>query len=294
MQRSQVTEKLCRIIRTIETVRMPVPVKELYVFGSYARGAATCGDLNIVVVTAEPTEEDEARCPARCFMNIADFDKEFRKLLKTARSERIDILRVPQSLPEQVGPVKREDCVLIWNGDSSWRDRIAANEPNPLAERFPKRQYLFTGQGFAKEPEELWQWLEEAVAVGAIRVRRLAMAKFQAQTWPRIERVREAGLVNDSWADLYGLAASYLASQGQESEFCNLLNYRRIWRSTDNTVFLHLGRPRISYIIEWLQNGDIEWAGALPFPKKTRPVQIWVFERGRGFAKYVKDRPLVV
>jgi hypothetical protein len=31
----------------------------------------------------------------------------------------------------------------------------------------------------------------------------------------------------------------------------------------------------------------------LPFPKKTRPAQLWVFERGRGFARYVKDRPLV-
>jgi hypothetical protein len=291
MKRVQATEKLCRIIHTVETAPMPIAVKELYVFGSYARGAMNCGDLDIVLVTVEPTEEDRARCPSRGFMNLPDFDRKFRKRLRTSRSERIDILRTWGPSWDKVGKIERKDCVLIWNGDAAWKERIAAIEPDPTAGRAPRREYIFTGQGFARDFEERWRWAEEAIKAGAIRLRRLDTARLESRPWPKIERLREAGLARGEWPDLWKIAASYIADRGKEPCLEGLLACRWILNATDRSAFLYLGKPQVCYIVGWLRNEDVEWAGALPFPRKRKPGQLWVFSRGKTFARYVKDRP---
>ena len=56
MHRDKFTEKLSRIVETIETQALPVKVRSLYVFGSYARGAIEPGDLK----AAEIPYKDEA------------------------------------------------------------------------------------------------------------------------------------------------------------------------------------------------------------------------------------------
>ncbi len=291
MKRAQATEKLCRIIHTLETVPMPVSVTELYVFGSYARGAMNCGDLDIVLVTVEPTEEDRTRCPSRCFMNLPDFDREFRKRLRTSRSERIDILRTSRPSWDKVGKIERKDCVLIWNGDTAWKERIATIHSDPHAGRAPRREYIFTGQGFARDFEERWRWAEEAIEAGAIRLRRLDTARLKSRPWPKVEWLCEAGLADGKWAELWKVAASYLTDRGKEPCLDALLGCRWILGATDGSAFLYLGKPQVSYIVGWLQNDDVAWAGALPFLRKRRPAQLWVFSRGKTFARYVKDRP---
>ncbi len=291
MKRAQATEKLCRIIQTIETVPMPVSVEEVYVFGSYTRGATDCGDLDVILVTAAPSDEDIARCPSRTFLDLPDFGKEFRRLLKDSRSERIDLLHTHDPSWDKVGKIQRKDCVLIWNGDAVWKERIAAIEPDPRAGRAPRREYIFTGQGFARDFEERWRWAEEAIEAGAIRLRRLDTAKMESRPWPKIERLREAGLARGEWPDLWKIAASYIADRGKEPCLEGLLACRWILNATDRSAFLHLGKPQVRCIVGWLQNEDVEWAGALPFSRKRKPGQLWVFSRGKTFARYVKDRP---
>jgi predicted nucleotidyltransferase len=45
MHRDKFTDKLVRIAESIESGTLPMDVRELYVFGSYSRGAIEPGDL---------------------------------------------------------------------------------------------------------------------------------------------------------------------------------------------------------------------------------------------------------
>ena len=73
MKRDVVTKKIHRIIRKVESERMPVHVREIYVFGSCARGIPECGELDLLVVTDRPKKEDDNRCECRMFMGFPDF-----------------------------------------------------------------------------------------------------------------------------------------------------------------------------------------------------------------------------
>jgi predicted nucleotidyltransferase len=74
MNRETWTKKLARIIADIEAGKTPAPVRELYIFGSYARGTLECRDLDLVVVHEEPSTKlmDElkkkAEATARTFL----------------------------------------------------------------------------------------------------------------------------------------------------------------------------------------------------------------------------------
>ena len=57
MNREQWTKKLSRMIADFEAGKTPAPVRDLYVFGSYARGAVECRDLDLVVVYEKPPAE---------------------------------------------------------------------------------------------------------------------------------------------------------------------------------------------------------------------------------------------
>jgi len=50
MHRDKFTTKLVRIVESIESGKLPMDVRELYVFGSYSRGAIQPGDLDLIIV----------------------------------------------------------------------------------------------------------------------------------------------------------------------------------------------------------------------------------------------------
>jgi len=54
MRREQFTDKLVRMIQTIQSGALPARVREFYVFGTYSRGALHPGDLDVVVVHDDP------------------------------------------------------------------------------------------------------------------------------------------------------------------------------------------------------------------------------------------------
>ena len=50
MDRQNATLKIERIINAIEAEKFPTKVRELYVFGSYARGAINPGDIDLILI----------------------------------------------------------------------------------------------------------------------------------------------------------------------------------------------------------------------------------------------------
>lgn len=57
MDREQATEKLIGLVKVAESGKTLVPIKEIYVFGSYARGALNPNDIDVVVIYEEPGQE---------------------------------------------------------------------------------------------------------------------------------------------------------------------------------------------------------------------------------------------
>ena len=99
-------------------------VKALWVFGSWARGALYCGDLDLMV----DVEVTEGRLPMTPTLR--------RALLKGARDVRLYVGK-PE---ENSSGVPVEDAVLIWSvTDRNWKSNIAQIKPDPSADRFARK-----------------------------------------------------------------------------------------------------------------------------------------------------------
>lgn len=61
MHRDKFTAKLVRIVESIESGDLPMDVRELYVFGSYSRGAIEPGDLDLIIVHGPGRQEIDKR-----------------------------------------------------------------------------------------------------------------------------------------------------------------------------------------------------------------------------------------
>lgn len=57
MDRDKLTLHLLRILRAIDQGKRPARVREVYVFGSYARGAFDPADLDIIIVHDSPSQK---------------------------------------------------------------------------------------------------------------------------------------------------------------------------------------------------------------------------------------------
>jgi len=57
MHRDKFTAKLVRIVESIEAGKVSMDVRELYVFGSYSRGAVEPGDLDLIIVHGPGRQE---------------------------------------------------------------------------------------------------------------------------------------------------------------------------------------------------------------------------------------------
>ena len=140
MHRDKFTEKLVRIIATLESKVLPFKVRELYVFGSYSRGAIEPGDLDLIVVHDPPPRKynlrllDELKKHGVPSWDVARVHRRFEaERLRPLRrpGERIQIIFVGD-VSEATGEGSRinpEDPILIWRSKdwtSKWKKRLAA------------------------------------------------------------------------------------------------------------------------------------------------------------------------
>lgn len=99
-------------------------VKALWVFGSWAKGAIYCGDLDLMVAV----QVKEGSLPATSALR--------RVLLKGARDVRLYVGK-PE---ENSSGVSVENAVLVWSvTDRDWKKNIANIKPDPSADRFARK-----------------------------------------------------------------------------------------------------------------------------------------------------------
>ena len=136
MNRHQSTKILVRMIETIEAEQTPAEVRELYVFGSYARGAMEPDDVDIVVIHGEPPPELMKALQAKVDENARTFfeqltgaEKRFQAAMRRAfrkPGERVDLI-VGRNLDEIVRMYRfdHSDLILLWSkADREWQANL--------------------------------------------------------------------------------------------------------------------------------------------------------------------------
>ena len=138
MKREFWTKKVARIVADIEAGKTPSPVRELYVFGSYAHGAPECRDLDLVVVHDPPAAklvEELTRKAKASPRNMVErygawtfrFDAMMSRVIRRP-GEEIDLLIGPDlDNALSAKQIKKEDLCLVWSSvDRDWEGKLSA------------------------------------------------------------------------------------------------------------------------------------------------------------------------
>jgi len=154
MTRDRWVEKLRTIIGRVEAGEAPARVREIHVFGSFARGVLEPNDLDLIVLHDPPSEETLApllkavdsysydRLDQACKAERR-FEAAMTKIFRRG-SERMDV-RLAATLDEALSGMvfPRDEVRLLWsNDDRGWEARVAAIELDAGAGRHPRHHFI--------------------------------------------------------------------------------------------------------------------------------------------------------
>lgn len=95
-------------------------IKRVWVFGSYARGALTCGDLDLLVETDFGSVQPPYGCCVIANKGVKDL---------IGRRRHVQVL--PGTPEANFTGRYFDESVLIWDGSDTWQERITAIPVNP-------------------------------------------------------------------------------------------------------------------------------------------------------------------
>lgn len=198
MDRERATRQIERIIRTIEGEDFPARVKELYVFGSYARGALNPGDLDLIVIhePASPDFLSHLREQIEETYGEDDFlwprgvspEHRFESMITRAvrrPGEKMDIL-LATSMGRLLGMgdnIAKAHRVLLWSDtDRDWQPKVTSIKPDPAAGRF-ERGHFASLKRFRGSLRSMIN-VSEAVDLQLLRLARLDAAEVEPELNP--------------------------------------------------------------------------------------------------------------
>lgn len=187
--------KLKAIVARLEAGEAPARVREIYAFGSFARGALNPHDLDLIVVHDPPTADMLAPYLAAVKGYSYDkldqaakagqrFDAAMRKVFRRG-SEHIDVL-TGSNLREVLSEIKtlpREEVKLIWSEkDRDWGAKVAAIRPVAGAGRYPRNHFIEVRRtaGSADDVESVTELLD----TGALTLTRLELDRTEPRLAP--------------------------------------------------------------------------------------------------------------
>jgi hypothetical protein len=156
MDRQIATRQIERIIQAIEGDKFPVKVRELYVFGSFARGALSPSDLDLIVIHDPAVELLDGLKKALiekyggCFTSWPRGQWPERKFESMMRGvmrrpgEKMDILLGTSmtKVAEMGENIANAHRVLIWSeSDRNWRLKLDSIKLDPKAGRHERAHF---------------------------------------------------------------------------------------------------------------------------------------------------------
>jgi predicted nucleotidyltransferase len=155
MTRDRWIEKLRTIVSRVEAGEAPARIREIHVFGSFARGAMEPNDLDLIVVHDRPSEAVLAPLLKavksysyddldRSFKAYQRFEAALRKVFRRG-GERMDV-KLAESLESAVSAlvdIPRGEIRLVWSeSNRDWRANVAAIAASPTAGRHPRNHFI--------------------------------------------------------------------------------------------------------------------------------------------------------
>jgi predicted nucleotidyltransferase len=155
MTRDRWIEKLKTIISRVEAGEAPARIREIHVFGSFARGAIEPNDLDLIVIHDRPSREVLAPLlQAVKSYSYDDLDRSFKAYLRFEAAmrkvfrrggDRMDIV-LAESFDLGVAglvDIPRGEIRLVWSeSDRDWKSHVAAIAPNSTAGRHPRHHFI--------------------------------------------------------------------------------------------------------------------------------------------------------
>jgi hypothetical protein len=298
MKREEFTKKLVRMIETVQTGTLPAHVRELYVFGSYSRGALEPGDLDIVIIHDRPPrvyEEaldrhfEEKGCSTieslakACARFRADMCRPLRK-----PGERIQIL-LAQKLDELVGEsskIKREDLILLWSEtDQEFRPKLESIRPDPAAGRAARDHIIEL-----KRLHDTISTMEHTVEM--VRNEELVLTrlpidcidcKLNAYHSHWLDWWTQCKVMGKDSLKLLAYAMWWLQLHRQKSDVPD--SQCVVW-SKSRTHRVHLGRPSLGGMLwQFRCPAKVRRQCLIPHLKSGQPNELLVFERGMNWVQ---------
>lgn len=299
MDRQKASRQIERIVRAIEEGRYPAKVRELYVFGSYARGALSPGDLDLIVIHEDVTEMLE-RFKAELIEEYGKnylywprgqwperrFETMMRKVMRKP-GEKMDILLgMSMEKIDQMGDIVANSLrVLIWSEiDRDWRRKLESIKPDPSAGRHERAHFTnlkrFNADLCAMEN------VTEAVSQGFLKLTRIDAASVEPSLNPLYQNRYDWWIT----CKVMGKESMKLLSHGmwwmqkQRGQALQLPcppQHDGIMTSDDRKYAVHFGKPSL-YSVYQVCNGDNRLVRLclIPHFKKDEPNELFVFERG--------------
>lgn len=289
MNRDLWTKKLTRIIAAIEAGEMPATVRELYIFGSYARGAIECKDLDLVVVHDEPPTKlmeelkKKAKAKARTFLDgLVGHELRFKALMGKAirrPGEDIDIL-IGQDLPSilQGRPIQESELRLVWSAtDGAWQKKLGAIQVDANAGSAPRAQFI--SPKLAQSTEDDVNGVTSLLAEQALILTRIRVETLEAEPLP------------DEWAQtflrrrwgtksraLLPFAFAWFGSQNVES--IDVREPGEIWDG-ERRFRVQLGRLYLYWMVKLFQEEPkLQRQCLIPHFRRVYAKELLIFERG--------------
>lgn len=296
MHHTKFTEKLVRILKTLEAGEVPVRVKELYVFGSYSRGAIEPGDLDLILVydsTDCRWAEEQVRLMEEqgqsLLAGIGTLTDKFQAAVRK-QGEPIQVL-VTQDVNDVTGEgsrIKPDDVVLLWSDrDPDWEAKLATIKPDESATRAPRNHLV----PLTRLDDNVGTM--EAV-VEMIELQRLAFMRLPVES---IDLKMSAS--NQHWLDHWTMCKVMGAKSmetlpyamwwlQQDRQVCEVPDRTEIY-SKSRTHRLEVGKPSLRWMLwRFIQKPKLKRQCLIPHFKVKGPNELLVFERGATWLDFTE------
>lgn len=304
MHRDKYTEKLVRILKTLDAGQLPTEPTELYVFGSYSRGAIEPGDLDLILIHKSNREEYLKRKTAELVaQGMYDWEAEAKACRSQEKDIRAALMKRGESIQILLGEalemfvgggsrIKPSDPILLWSkNDRDWQPKLSAIKPDESAGRAPRNHLVELKRLHCSVSamEGVVEMIEQEllkltrIPIESIDVKLNAFHKGRLEWWAQ-RRV----LGKDSFGTLP--YAMWWLQQHRQS--CHVPNRTEIW-SERFTHRIELGRPSLRWMVHYFETRPkLKRQCLIPHFKSKGPNELLIFERGPKWREWNQKHEL--